>query len=190
MDKKIGYCTNKELENLGLKGYGKNVLISKTVRIIHPHNVLIGNNVRIDDFCIFTGKVEIGNYVHIAPFCLFSGRFGIKIKDFVGISTRVSIYTNNEDYSSGSSLSTASIPDYLHKTEKGEVVLGEHSLVGAHCIILPSANLQIGVSVGALSLVKEICEEWSLYAGIPAKKIKKIPNNIKLRDAKKLLKND
>lgn len=52
-----------ELKNLGLKSYGENVLISKKCSIYGAENIEIGNNVRIDDFCILSGEIKIGNCV-------------------------------------------------------------------------------------------------------------------------------
>lgn len=46
----------------------------------------IGNDVRIDDFCILSGNIPIGNFVHIACYTSLIGRGGIWIGDYVGIS--------------------------------------------------------------------------------------------------------
>ena len=58
------FYESEELKNLGLKQYGENVLISRNVILYNPERLIIGNNVRIDDFTIIGGKVTIGNYVH------------------------------------------------------------------------------------------------------------------------------
>jgi len=188
MGKKWKDCyTNEELRTLGLKRFGKNVLISKNAKIYHPELLSIGSNVRIDDFAILTGNIELGNYVHIGSFDLLSGRYGIKINNFCELSARVSIYSETDDYFLGDSITSALIPKEFHKTHTGTVVLEDHSLIGAGSVILPSSHLKEGTSVGALSLVKGICKGWQLYAGIPAKPMKKRPNEKILADAKKLI---
>jgi acetyltransferase-like isoleucine patch superfamily enzyme len=65
--------------------------------------------------------------------------------------------------------------------EVGSVELGDFVTVGAHSCILPNVNLPKGFACGAHSLIKEgNFDEWSLYAGVPVKKIKK-------RDTTKIL---
>jgi dTDP-4-amino-4,6-dideoxy-D-glucose acyltransferase len=181
-----GYHDEKELKKLGFKKIGDNVKLSKFARIYNPKNISIGDNVRIDDFCVLIGNIEIGSFVHIAQYCLLSGTYGIKIRNFVGLSARVSLFTNNEDYSDGKGICTAAVPEKFQWTEKGEIILDEHTLVGAHSIVLPNTHLKKGSIIGGLSLMKEKSEEWSLYVGTPAKKIKNIPKEEREALTKKL----
>ena len=60
------YFTEKELGMLKLARIGRNVLISRKASIYGSENIEIGENVRIDDFCILSGKIKLGNNVHIA----------------------------------------------------------------------------------------------------------------------------
>jgi serine acetyltransferase len=39
-------------------------------------------------------------------------------------------------------------------------------------VIFPGADIAEGVSVGAMSLVLKPTEEWSIYVGVPAKKLR------------------
>ena len=76
------FYSNEELKQLGLKSFGKNVLISKKCSIYGADKISIGNNVRIDDFCILSGKIVIGNYVHISAYsALYAG--GGRIKAYI-----------------------------------------------------------------------------------------------------------
>ena len=54
------FYSQEELMKIGFLSVGKNVLISKKASIYNPSVISIGNNVRIDDFCILSGKVTIG----------------------------------------------------------------------------------------------------------------------------------
>ena len=45
--------------------------------------------------------------------------------------------------------------------------------MGAGCILFPDITIHEGAVVGAMSLVKQSIPEWSVFAGIPAKFIKK-----------------
>jgi acetyltransferase-like isoleucine patch superfamily enzyme len=45
-------------------------------------------------------------------------------------------------------------------------------------MVLPGVTLGEGCAIGAMSLVMKDVEPWSIYAGIPAKKIKERKNNL------------
>ena len=70
---KTSFYTDEELKEIGFKSYGKNVLLSRKTSIYGANNISIGNNVRIDDFCILSGNITLGNYIHIASACLLFG---------------------------------------------------------------------------------------------------------------------
>ncbi|PTV96833.1 galactoside O-acetyltransferase [Halanaerobium saccharolyticum] len=165
------YYTKRELKKLGLNSYGENVLISKKASIYSPEKITLGNNVRIDDFCILSGNISIGNYVHIAPFCGLFGRFGIEIGDYSTTSSKVMIYSNSDDYS-GESLVNPMIPGKYKNLETGKVIIEKHFIIGSGSVILPGVNIETGVAVGALSLVKKDLSSWGIYSGVPVKKIK------------------
>lgn len=182
-----GFYSDDELINFGFKKFGKNILISKDARIFNPESLSLGDNVRIDAFCVLTGKIEIGSYVHIGNFSLLSGVNGIIVGNFSALSSRVSIFTANADFFGGSSLTNPTVPKELRKIESGNVILEDHCLVGSTSVILPPTHLKQGVVIGAQSLLKGTYTEWYLYAGSPAKKIKKRPKEKILKDAEKLM---
>ncbi len=43
-------CTREEIEKIGFARLGINVTIHKTVEIFSPHNIYLGDNIRIDCF--------------------------------------------------------------------------------------------------------------------------------------------
>lgn len=166
------FYTENELKELGFKSCGTNVFISRKASIYAPNKISIGSNVRIDDFCILSGKIAIGNFIHIAAYsALYGGDEGIEIKDFANISSRVSIYAISDDYS-GETMTNPLIPEKFKKMEKEKVIVDRHSIVGSGSVILPGSILKEGCSFGALSLIKGNYESWGIYAGIPSKKIK------------------
>ena len=135
-------------------------------------NVTMGDNVRIDDFCILTGDITIGNNVHIGCFSFLSGSEGIVIGDYVGISPRMSMFTASDDYS-GLSLSNPTIPDeYKPGLHRGSITIGVHVLIGANCVILPGVDIGEGCAIGAFSLINKDMEQWNIYSGVPARKMK------------------
>lgn len=74
------FYNKEELENIGFKSIGEDVLISKKASIYSPEKIRIGNHVRIDDFVVLSGDITIGNYVHISAYVALYGRFGIEIR--------------------------------------------------------------------------------------------------------------
>jgi galactoside O-acetyltransferase len=169
------FYTDKELLQLGLGKVGNNVKLSKKASIYNPENIILGDNVRIDDFCILSaggGKITLGNHIHIACFCALYAQEQIVMEDFSGLSSRVVIYTYSDDYS-GRSLTNPTIPEYfcLHPI-KGAVILKKHVIIGTNSTILPNVTIGIGSAIGAHSLVTKNLAEWGIYFGIPVKKIK------------------
>lgn len=177
------FYTEEELLTLGLKSYGENVLISKKASIYQAEQISIGNNVRIDDFCVLSGKIVIGNNVHIAVYvALFGGKAGIEIHDFACVSSRGAIYAKSDDYS-GNSLTNPMVPEkYLGVTE-GKVVLRKHVLIGSGSTILPDVEIGVGSAVGSMSLVNKSLEAWGIYVGIPCRYLK--PRSKKILELEK-----
>lgn len=175
---KSNFYTEDELQELGLKSFSKNVLISRKCSIYGAQNIEIGNNVRIDDFCILSGHITIGNYIHIsAGAMLFAGDAGIELHDFSGISSRCAVYAISDDYS-GIALTNPTVPEQYRKIQSGKVVLEKHSLVGSGSTILPGVTIREGTAIGAMSLITKSTETWKIYCGIPAKILKGRKKNL------------
>lgn len=167
-----------ELRELGLKKIGTNVLISRKASIYGASNISIGNNVRIDDFCILSGKICISNYVHISAYTgLYGGSKGIVLESFTGISSRCVVYAESDDYL-GESMTNPMLPDKFRNVYGEGVSIRRHALIGSGCTILPSVIIGEGASVGAMSLVNKNIDPWTVNIGIPCKKIKNRSQNI------------
>lgn len=170
----MAFLTRAQLENLGFDSLGDNVLISDRASIYGASRIRIGSNVRIDDFCVLSageGGIEIGNYVHIAVFSLLIGAGRITISDYAGVSSRVSIYSSNDDYS-GKFMTNPTVPNEYTNVRHADVSLGKHAIVGSGSVILPGIKLYEGAAIGALSMVTKNCDAFGVYMGTPAKKIK------------------
>jgi len=165
------FLNNQELKELGLKSYGKNVLISSKTSIYNPQNISIGDNVRIDDFVILSSSSElnIGSYIHISCYVSILGKGKVTLEDFSTLSGRVSVYSSNDDYL-GRGMTNPMVPDEYRKVTHGDVLVKKHTIVGSGSIILPNTILNEGVAIGALSLVQGEYESFSIYVGSPAEK--------------------
>lgn len=148
----------EEIAELGIQA-GTNVRIS---RYAHFYNaeVVIGSNVRIDDFCILKGKICIGDNVHVGAYSLIGGVGGeVRIGSNVGISNGVSIYTSTENFLS-KKRGNPTLPASQRDVTAGLVAIGDDCIVGAGVKVLP------GVCVGSGSSISANCV---LSRGIPEK---------------------
>jgi dTDP-4-amino-4,6-dideoxy-D-glucose acyltransferase len=171
------FLSYNELQKLGLKSFGNNVLISRKASIYGASKISIGDHVRIDDFCILSGEINIGSYVHISAYTALYGKSGIDIADFVTISGRVLVYSENDDYS-GAFMTNPTLPPGFTNVKGAKVTFEKHSIVASGSIVLPGVVFAEGSCVGAMSLVKNNLEPWIIYAGVPAVRIKERKMNI------------
>lgn len=166
------FYSNSDVQNLGFKSVGKNVQISKYAHFYNPEKISIGNDVRIDDSCHLSGKIAIGNNVHMSiGVLLFGGEAGIEIASFCGLSSRVAIYAESDDYS-GNSLTNPTVQDANKIIISKPVIMKKHSIIGTGSTVLPGVTIGLGVSVGAMSLVTKNLDDWGIYTGIPCKWLK------------------
>ena len=167
----MAFYTPESLKEMNFKSVGKNVKVSDKASIYNCNQIEIGDNSRIDDFCVLSGKISIGRNVHIAVFCnVAGGEKGIIFEDFAGLAYGCHVFTQSDDYS-GRTLTNPTVPDIYKREIKMPVVIGRHSIVGTNSIIMPGVNLAEGTSVGALSMITTSTQEWSLYLGRPAKRM-------------------
>ncbi|MFJ4430042.1 acyltransferase [Pseudomonas sp. NPDC089395] len=170
----MAFLSRAQIETLGFARVGKNPLLSDKASFYNCANIAIGDNVRIDDFCVLSaglGGIEIQSHVHIAVFSLLTGAGKIVLGDFSGLSSRVSVYSSSDDYS-GASLTNPTIPDQFKSVASADVCIGRHVIVGSGSVLLPGAVLEEGVAVGALSLVAKRCSAFGIYSGVPVRRIK------------------
>ena len=171
----MGHLSDKQIKAMGFKSVGKNVLFSDKASFHNPSNISIGDNSRIDDFCVLSAGedgIEIGRNIHIGVYTSLIGKGKISIGDFSNISSRVSVYSSNDDYS-GEYMTNPTIDHKFTNVMHGNVTIGKHVIIGSSSILLPNIKVADGVCIGAMSLVKNDCEEFTIYAGIPAKAVKK-----------------
>jgi dTDP-4-amino-4,6-dideoxy-D-glucose acyltransferase len=169
----MSFLDAQELAALGLGAYGDDVRISTKASLHNAKNIRIGNHVRIDDFCVLSagdGGIELGNFIHVGVFSSLIGAGRITLRDFCNLSSRTSIYSSNDDYS-GAHMTNPTVPPEFTGVAHAAVTVGRHVIIGAGSVLLPGVTLEDGVAVGALSLIKQNCEAFGIYAGSPARQI-------------------
>ena len=72
--------------------------------------------------------------------------------DFSGLSSRITIYSSNDDYS-GNNMTNPSIPTEFTNVTHADVIIKKHAIIGSGSVILPGVTIEEGAAVGALSLV-------------------------------------
>lgn len=183
------FYSEDEIKKIGFKEIGSNILISRKASIYSPEKMILGNNIRIDDFCILSGNIIMGDNIHIAAYsALYGGKAGITIDDFANVSSRVCVYALSDDYS-GSSLTNPTVPEKYKLIQSNPVFIGKHVIIGSGCTILPGASLNEGTAIGAMSMCKDVTEPWKIYVGIPARCIKNRKKDV-LKLEKEYLNND
>jgi galactoside O-acetyltransferase len=160
-------------ETPAVAGAGDNVNIHPTVLIFGAEHVTVGSNVRIDAHCIITagpGKVEIGDHVHLGAAVHIFGSAGVRISDFCGLSSRVSIFSTSDDYSEGH-LTNPTVPEDLRKVTAAPVALERHAIIGCGSVLMPGITVGEGAAVGALSMVNRSVPAYSIVSGNPMRRI-------------------
>lgn len=175
---KNSFLSKAELESMGFKHLGNNILISRRASFYSPNTIEIGDNVRIDDFCILSGKIKLGSHIHISAHVSLFGKYGIEMKDYTGISPYSVVYSATDDFS-GNFLIGPIHSENLTNVTGGEVVLDKFCQLGSHTIVMPGVKILEGSVTGAMTLVNKDLEKWGTYIGIPAKRLSNRSKSIK-----------
>ena len=149
----MSMLSRAEVEAIGFLELGENVQISEKASFYGSSRIKIGSNVRIDDFCVLSagaGGIEIGNYIHIAVYSSLIGAGKIVLSDFCNVSSKVAIYSSNDDYS-GEFMTNPMVPSEFTNVTHGPVTIGKHAIIGSGTVILPNIICGEGVAVGAIS---------------------------------------
>lgn len=162
-----GFLTREELLDVGLGAVGEDVRVDATAIFYGADRISLGSHVRIDAGAVLSagdGGIVIGDHVHISVRVFLTGAAAIELRSFAGVSAGTAIFSSNDDYSGGW-LTGPTVPDELRNVTSAPVVLEEHTIVGAGCVILPGVTIGRGAAVGALSCVRKDVEPFTIVAG-------------------------
>lgn len=87
--------------------------------------------------------------------------------------TRISI-GNNTLITSGTKILTHFYDPVSHKFSYGDVVIGSHVFIGVDTVICKPVTIGDGAVIGAGSVVTKNIPPYELWAGVPARFIKKL----------------
>lgn len=125
---------------------GRNV----SLEVWSGQHIRIGRKSTLQDQCKILGDVEIGAYCTLAPnVYLSSGGHQFKAEP----------------------TSLIKIQDKTHPLVSKKITIGEDVWLGINVAVLPGVTIGRGAIIGANATVTTDVEPYSIYGGIPAKKI-------------------
>ena len=127
------------------------------------YKVLIWDGTHIDS----PSKLNIGNHVSINRGCIINAAGNVTISDNVLIGPEVIIYSQNHNFNQKEK--NINLQGY----SKAPVMIQRNVWIGARSIILPGVTIQSDSIIGAGSVVTNDIPSNSIFAGNPAKLIKK-----------------
>lgn len=162
----------------GFRESGENVVIYEPVTIIAPEKMVLKNNILISEYAYLAGGLGfyIGNYIHIAAHVSVSGGGYCILEDFTGLSAGVRLITGSDDFT-GQAMSNPMVPTEFRKVTRSFVHLEKHALLATGVIVHPGVTIGEGAVASSGSVVTSDLEPWSIYRGIPARKVRERPRD-------------
>ena len=117
--------------------------------------------------CIFVGRhVAIGPGTFVNRGCLLEGAGPLMIGRDCQIAMDAMMLTSTHPWA----------PDgtFAHSPENRPTSVGDRCWIGARAILLPGVTVGDGCVIGAGAVVTHDCEPGHLYAGNPARKIRRL----------------
>lgn len=166
----MAFLSPSQIQQIGFLHVGINVLISEKASLYNPAQISIGDNCRIDDFCILSagaGGITLGRNVHLACYVSLIGKNKIIVDDFSGISARVSVFSSSDDFS-GDFLTGPTVDEKYRNVNNADVIINKHVIIGSGALILPGITIGEGGAVAALSFLTTDVDPFSIVGGVPA----------------------
>lgn len=166
-----GYYTSDQLRAFAFAAIGERSIVARNCTIIGLENIRIGDNVRIDAYTtivVKSGWLNIGDNVHIGTNCVLGARGGIDIGAFSSLSHGCRLLSAIDDFS-GERMTNSTLPDEVLRVHAAPIRIGNHVPVGSGTLILPGVEIGEGAAIGAMSMVNNALEPWTIYAGNPAR---------------------
>ena len=152
---------------------GEYVTLYDPIAFMNSELISIGNHVIISEFAYLNGGkgLYIGNHVHIATHSSISGGGYCVMEDFTGISAGVRLVTGTALFN-GEGLTSPTLPGKFQAVDRSYVIIKKHATLATGVIVHPGITIAEGTIVGSGSIVTKDTEPWSIYMGVPARKVK------------------
>lgn len=187
----LGLLARKYLFRPLFKQVGRGVIFGRNLTLRHPHKIIIGDNVIIDDECLLDAKgesnggISIGDYVTIGRFSSLvckngdinigsNVNIGSTVKVVVGDQGRIDIGSwidigSNCHFSGGSYDYAQSdvLPSARRIPTKG-IIIEDNAWIGVGVILLDGVRIGSKSIVGAGSVVVKDIPPHTIAYGVPA----------------------
>lgn len=165
----MSYLSPDEIQTFGFLELGQNVKISSNATVYSAERIKLGNNIRIDDFCVLSGNISIGDNVHLSTHvALTATQEPLIVGRGSTISYGSKLFTATDDFG-GDFMFNSTYDSNQRNVVHSPIIIEEFVAIGALCTVMPGSFLGNGVAVGAMSLVKGTLEPWSIYVGTPVR---------------------
>lgn len=168
------FLTKTQLDAIGFKVIGEHVLISDKASIYRPDQIEIGDNCRIDDFCILSageGGIKLGSHIHLACYVSLIGAGRIELEDYAQIAQKSYLMSSTDDFG-GEFLTGTQVPEEMRNVRSEPILFKKYAVLGAMSIVFPGVTIGENTAIGCMSMVKKSLDGDSIYAGNPLKFIK------------------
>jgi UDP-3-O-[3-hydroxymyristoyl] glucosamine N-acyltransferase len=171
--------------------------------IIAAQEVELGESARIGNLNVVRGlsRLELGPHAIIAQFnwitgfpagpsrhfahqpdrkptLLLGAHSAITSRHLLDCTNRITIGPFTTIAGFRSQILTHSIDLAVNRQSSSEVKIGAYCFTGTGCIVLPGASLPDYCVLGAGAVLNQaMTESHTLYAGVPARAVKKLPTN-------------
>jgi len=171
----MGWHTADDLRSMGFRSVGTDVRVSTGAQIYRPENISLGDRCRVDDGVMLTpgpdGSITLGAHVYIGGHCIIESPEDATFGDFSTLAARVTVYGASDNYG-GDFLTNPTVPPHLRDEQTAPIRVGRHAIIGTHSVLLPGGHVGEGCAVGAMSLVNRPLDDFGVYVGVPARKVR------------------
>ena len=191
----VGLFLRMKLYPVLFKSCGRKVVFGKNVTIRHPHKIVLGDGVVLDDNCVVDAKgadnrgIVLGDRVYVGRNTIIYCKNGdISIGENVSFSANCIVFSSNELTLKKNSVVAAfsyllsggeydlddATPVALQPgtCTKGPLLIGEDCWIGAGAKVLDGASLGDHCVIGAGSVVNRPIPANSIAVGVPARVVK------------------
>ncbi|MCL3861286.1 DapH/DapD/GlmU-related protein [Actinotalea sp. K2] len=112
-------------------------------------------------------RLSIGARTQVGDHAILDARGGLEIGRDVNLSTGVQVWTAQHRWDS---------PDFAYET--APVRIGDRAWLGPRVVVLPGTVVGEGVVLAAGAVARGVLEPFSLYGGVPARRLADRPRDL------------